>query len=253
MTRERVSRLCVLVLIVLVCPWAVQGEEARNLSPGLPILMEDAYAIEHRAMELRAGLRYALNDDGDDALAVVPEFAIGALPQLEVRGRLYLGDTRVDEFENLDLQVGALYSFNAESGNLPAFAAGADIRLPTGDDSEGVDLALKGIASKALEAHRLHANLGLTFVGDPGHHKRSHRWLGGVGYDLPLSDQVLLVADVAGFSSVKKGEKTVYLLEVGARMQLDERSVVSGALGGGFGGSHEAPDLTITIGYQRRF
>ena len=73
-----------------------------------------------------------------------------------------------------DLSIGALYNFNTETLQLPAFAARIEVGLPTGVNSRGVDTELTGVMTRSFGRWRTHVNLGYTFLGSPQQNERVH-------------------------------------------------------------------------------
>lgn len=218
-----------------------------NTDAGRPVRIEDAYAIERRAVELQmAPFRLERARGGAYRWGVEPELAIGLFPrtQLEIGFPLahvegFAGRRRT-ALAGIDASV--LYNLNIET-RLPALAVVADVLLPVGALApDKAYPSFKAIATKTFPWARFHLN-GQVTIGDApvtptaGNSSASStelsRWLVGIAVDrtLPLRS-LLLTAELVTLQPIDAAEPTAWDMAAGARYQLSPRLAVDG--GGGY-------------------
>lgn len=78
--------------------------------------------------------------------------------------------------------------------------------------------------------------------------ERDDRYLFGLGYSQPLSSDLVLTTDIYR-ETQRMRRNTSNMVEVGARYLLTPQTVLSGAIGGGFGGQR-TENYSVTIGLQ---
>lgn len=230
-----------------------------NTDAGRPVRIEDAYAIERRAVELQmAPFRLERSRGGSYRWGIEPEIAIGLLPrtQFEIGFPLAhvegLAGRRTTALAGIEASV--LYNLNAET-RLPALAVVADVILPAG--AMGPDKAypsFKAIATKTFPWARFHVN-GQVTVGDApvaiaggtAPTAELSRWLVGVAVDrtLPLRS-LLLTAELVTSQPINAAEQTAWDVAGGARYQLSPRLAVDG--GGGYRLSGDDAGWFLTAG-----
>ena len=229
--------------------WAAAQTDYYNTDAGRPIQIEDAYAVERRALELQvAPLRLERARGGTYQWGVEPEVAVGILPrtQLEVGLPLAFVDAgagaRAAGLAGVDLSV--LHNLNVET-SIPALAVVADVLLPAG--ALGPDRAypsLKGIATRTFSWARFHVNAQYTF-GDrlPAASAAASRvgplaaelarWTGGVAVDRTFPLRSLLVSgELVARRPLREGEDVEWNSAAGLRYQLSPR--VAADAGGGY-------------------
>ena len=237
-----------------------------NLETGFPLTIEDAYPVGKNAIEVQTLSRYIrLRDDpeGDGLFELSPRLEWGALPnfQLSLEAPYFLGDGSMAD--SGEVGVEGLYNFNTETLTLPALSLAAGLHRPYGQDGEdgGLESSLTFLSTLSLGAPDPYAASPFTFVPrqvhlnatwshnfDPLPTERDDRYLIGVGYSQPLSNDLVLVADVFRETEREEGE-ALNAAEVGARYIVTPQTVVSAAAGVGFGGER-TEDFRITIGLQ---
>ena len=123
---------------------------------------------------------------------------------------------------------------------------------PTGRDSDGVDTALKVLATKSLGgrvSHRMHANLIVEHNADAAPAERTHRRAAVIGYDRRVTPDLMVVADLVYAQARERGEAD-RLVEVGARYRVAS-DVLGFGLGRGLGSSQT--DWRLLVSYQHSF
>lgn len=218
-----------------------------NTDAGRPVRIEDAYAIERRAVELQvAPFRLERARGGSYRWGIEPEFAVGLFPRTQVEIGFPIAHvegvagTRRTALGGIDASV--LYNLNTET-RLPALAVVADVLLPVGAMApDKAYPSFKAIATKTFPWARFHVN-GQVTIGDAptlavGNSSTASsvelsRWLVGVAVDrtLPLRS-LLLTAEVVTSQPLDAAEQAAWDVAGGARYQVSPRLAVDG--GGGY-------------------
>ena len=235
-----------------------------NLDAGRPLSFDDAESIAYReqAIEFGAGLNLPSNR------SVGGSFDIEYLYGFALNSHLVIGidpsvggkaDTDETDFDVGNLSVGVFHNFHREYDNVPAFALRGDVGFPTGRDSRGVDLRVRGIASKTVgQYNRLHLNLDLNVKTDVDAEERSVIPGLILGYSRPLGypkrfDRTFLAQMGVRASQDTKGG-AILLTGVGLRQQVSLRSVVDIGLEGDIAtGAGERSELRLKVGYSFGF
>ncbi len=218
-----------------------------NTDAGRPVRIEDAYAIERRAVELQlAPFRLERARGGSYRWGIEPEFAVGLFPRTQVEIGFPIAHvegvagTRRTALGGIDASV--LYNLNTET-RLPALAVVADVLLPVGAMApDKAYPSFKAIATKTFPWARFHVNGQVTIgdaptmpVGTSGSTASAElsRWLVGVAIDrtLPLRS-LLLTAEIVTSQPLNAAEAKAWDVAGGARYQMSPRLAVDG--GGGY-------------------
>ena len=222
-----------------------------NLEEGLPVEVEDAFPIGFRGRELQLSSRYDRTDDDKNRLRIEPSLEIGVFRNAQVRvlAPFLFGDA--DKTGSGDVAAEVFYNLNQESLALPAFATAVQAQFPTGRDRKGVEFQVKGILSKTIPGtsrfQRVHANVTWTGNASAGDEMRDSRWKGVLGYQIRVTSDWMLVADVLREEEREKG-KASNIAEVGFRVPLTPLIVLSAGVGAGF--LDDSPPFRATLGLQ---
>jgi hypothetical protein len=235
-----------------------------NLDAGRPLSFDDAESIAYReqSIEFGAGLNLPSNR------SVGGSFDIEYLYGFALNSHLVIGldpsvggkaDTDDTDFDVGNLSVGVFHNFNREYDNVPAFAIRGDLGFPTGRDSRGVDVRLRGIASKTVGQYdRLHLNLDLNLKTDVDNEERSVIPGLILGYSRPIGypkrfDKTFL-AEMGVRASQDREGGAILLTGVGLRQQVGLQSVVDIGLEGDIAtGAGERSELRFKVGYSFGF
>jgi Putative MetA-pathway of phenol degradation len=246
---------CVLLLPV----WAF-GIDHKNLDEGRPLRLDDAYAISTGEIEVEVGAGFTLQRRGTDRGFLPVEVLIGALPNFQIGvGTVLSTDPRdIDEpAKSGDLSLGVLYNFNQETLVMPAFGARIEVNLPTGVDSHGVEVELKGIVTKSFERVSVHLNAGYEFLTDAARGERHGRYELVLGASVPLGapqyTRATLIADVFTEQIVHRGEPNVVGAEVGFRYQLTPSIIWDLGVGTEFAGPADRSRFFLNTGLSFGF
>lgn len=219
-----------------------------NTDAGRPIRVEDAYAIERRAIELQmAPLRLERERAGNYRWGIEPEIAVGLLPrtQFEIGFPMVHAEgprgTRMTALAGIEMS--ALYNLNAET-SLPALAIVADVVVPAGPLGPNSTIpSLKAIATKTTPWARFHVNAQYTFDDNatadvvpgttPPANAELSQWMAGIAVDktLPLRS-MLFTAEVVTSQPLQEGLQRRLDVAGGTRMQFSPR--VAFDVGGGY-------------------
>ena len=239
-----------LALITNPAPLAAQTDYY-NTDAGRPVQIEDAYATERYAFEVKlAPVRLERLKGGVYNWAVEPELAYGILPRTHIEVELPLaytdfgGNRSRSGVAGLDLSL--FHNLNVETGTLPALALRADVLFPVG--ALGPDrtyASLKGIATRTYSVARFHVNGQYTFgsrqdeqptqllsvSGSAGGVEVS-RWLAGIAVDktFPLR-AILVTADFFARQPIVEEDALDYNVGTGIRYQVTPKWAIDGGLG----------------------
>jgi hypothetical protein len=233
-----------------------------NIDANRPLNFDDAESIGFREQAIDLGAALTI-PEGE---SVGGEFEIEYLYGFARNTHLNIGiDPSIEseddetEFSIGDVSVGVFHNFNREYNNTPAFAIRGDVAFPTGNDSEGVDFHLRGIASKTVgQYNRLHLNLdaNLTTATDDG----DRSFVPGVilGYSRPIGYPTnftrTFLAEVGVRASNVEDDGVVTSLGVGLRQQIGYQSILDlGIQGDIAGNSGETNELRLVAGYSFAF
>lgn len=264
LTKQALAVLGATAFVVLVAHPA-RAVDHFNIDANRPLSFDDAESIAFGEMSLEVGAALTLPNERDVGGAFDVEFLYGFAPNTHfnigidpvIGGRADSEDT---DFDPGDLSVGIFHNFNREYGNTPAFAVRADTYFPTGDDSEGVDFRLRGIASKTVGQYdRLHMNLDLNVNTDTDEDERSVVPGLVLGYSRPLGyprrfNQTGL-AELGVRLGDEEGTDAVVTAGIGLRQQVDYQSVLDIGLQGELatGEDDQRDQLRLVVGYSTAF
>jgi hypothetical protein len=253
-------RLLIVTILVVLMPATAWTLDHKNLDEGRPLRLEDAYPIAAGELAVEVGAGFALQRRSSDRGIFEIEVLYGALPNLQVGLGTMLSTAphEIDEpTKSGDLRLSALYNLNQETLWVPAFAFKGALTFPTGVDSAGVDVELKGIVTRSIDRLSFHFNAGYELVGGARRGERDGRYLLVLGASYPVGapryTRTTLVGDVFTEQSVRRGDSNVVGLEVGFRHQLTQRIVWDAGIGTEFAGPADRSPLFFTTGISVGF
>jgi len=254
---------CGLGFVLLgVLPAGVLGQtDYYNTDAGRPVRIEDAYATERYAFELK--LAPVLLERAGAGLynwAVEPEIAYGLLPRTHVEVGLPLvlidagGGSSDAGVAGLELSL--LHNLNVETQTLPALGLRADVLLPVGRFAPDRTYAsLTALLTRTWSFARLHLNGRYTAGASPaqaaGGGAEVDRWLAGFALDraFPLS-ALLLIAEVYARQPIDPAEAIDWHTGTGVRYQLSPRLALDAGIGRRLTGN---PSWYLTFGTAYAF
>jgi hypothetical protein len=261
MTRLRPVQLhAVAAAFSLAFPAATLAQtDYYNTDAGRPLIVEDAYPLEYRGLELQvAPVRLERTSSGVYHWAMEPELAFGVLPRTHVEIGfpvvfLDAGATRRTT-ALAGVELSALHNFNVET-RIPAIAIAGEVLLPVGGLGPARAYpALKGIATRTFQWARIHANAAYTFGAEPesgaGGLAEVSRWMAGVAIDraFPLRS-VLPGAELVARQPIHSDEELEWVAGAGTRYQLNPRWAVDAGAGYVMTGSERPWSVTFGGAY----
>jgi hypothetical protein len=249
----------VLALLVLASP-AVAQKDYYNLDKNRPVRIEDAYATERYALEVKlAPLRLERESGGIYNWGFDPEISYGILPRTNIEigfpFEVVDGDDEGRGSGLSGIEFSAFHNLNIETRGLPALGVRASMVAPVGASSgEGLYPSLTGIATRSYPWARFHVNAQYTFGSSPDAGEGEavdpphgvSRWLAGVAVDrvFPL-DAYLLIADVYAQQPLHAGDPIEWNAGAGFRYQVNPFLAVDAGVGRRFTGD---PAWYFTLG-----
>jgi len=244
------SRFACALLVACTClivhpSRAAAQTDYYNTDGGRPLRIEDATAVEWRAIELQLA-PFSLERHGSRwQPSLEPELAFGILPRTHLSlgfplQRLERPTPGDDPLTGLGgVHVSLFHQLNVET-RLPALAVRGEVLLPAGPLGAGRAIpSLTGIATRTLSALgpvRVHANATVTFgealtggdaAPDGAEANEIPRWLAGVSIDRAFPVQyTLIAAELLAERGLADGSDVTWHAGVGVRHQLTARFVL---------------------------
>jgi hypothetical protein len=237
---------CAALLLLLGAAPALAQKDYYNLDKNRPVRIEDAYATERYAVEVKvAPLRLERESGGVYHWGFDPEIAYGILPRTSVEVGFPFAIVDGGEGERRSglsgIELSAFHNLNIETRTLPAMAIRGDVVFPVGGlSADRVYPSLTGIATRSYSWARLHLNAQYTFGAAPEEggeaaevvpHEAS-RWLAGVAVDrvFPL-DAYLLIADVYAQQPLHADDPVEWNAGGGIRYQVNPYLAIDAGVG----------------------
>ena len=253
--------------LLLVTRGAAAQTDYYNTDTGRPITIEDAYAIEYRAIELQlAPLRLERGEGAAYRWGVEPELALGLFPRTQVElafpiewiDRGARGNSSTAGLAGIELS--ALHNLNVET-SIPAFALAADLLIPAGSLApERAYPSLKGIVTKTFTWARLHLNARYTFgdraepaTNPDADHANGDlsRWLAGIAVDRTLALRSLLfTGEVVAREPLAVDDRLQWSTATGLRYQLSPRVATDAGAGYRLSGADRGWFLTFGAAFS---
>lgn len=261
-SRARARRLATLAftpVLLLGASAANAQTDYYNTDAGRPLQIEDAYATERYAFELKlASVKLERAAGGRYNFGIEPEIAYGILPRTHIEIGLPIAHqdmgNRSSRSGVAGLELSAMHNLNAETRTLPALGIRGDLLFPVGGlGPDRTYASLKGIATRTLSVARFHINGQYTFGDEPTTESggiEAARWLGGIAIDktLPLKS-LLLAADFYGRQPLHENEDIDYNVGAGFRYQTSPNFLLDAGLARRLTGPERGWALTFGTAY----
>jgi hypothetical protein len=224
-----------------------------NTDRGRPVQVEDAYAAERHAFELKlapARLEWAAGE-GNASWEIEPEIAYGLLPRTHVDIGVPVAFTTTASGARRNgvagLELSLMHNLNAETRTVPALGLRADVLAPVGPLApKRTYTTFTGMLTRTFRPLRVHVNAQVTAGAAPrlptsvpsltseessSGAERLSRWLAGVAVDktFPLHS-VLLTAELLARQPLARAEKDTELV-AGAGLRLQASPTIALDLG----------------------
>jgi hypothetical protein len=241
-----------------------------NTDRGRPIQIEDAYATERYAFELKLAPVRLERARGVNSWEVEPEIAYGILPRTHVEIGLPVGYTDLGTagtrsgIAGVDLSV--MHNLNAETSTLPALGLRADFLAPVGRLAPDRAYAtFTGMATRTFSWMRFHVNAQVTAGATPViasissiaptnegaiNATEQSRWLAGIAADktFPLH-AVLLTGELFARQPILDTESVEYSVGTGVRFQSTPTLALDAGVGRRLNGEDRAWYVTFGTAY----
>lgn len=196
---------------------------------------------EHDPITLLTELQYT--PDGNDFLRNM---------QLILGVPVVMGLGAVDG--NADIEFGWQQRWITEEGAMPSISTLAEIRIPSGYHSSGVDGALTGIVAKDLGPGTMYVNgFVKTANGNNIEDLRHFQWGASAGYKWRVNDQFALIGDYAIKSSEQEGHADINVLEFAGQYEVNEHLTIGPGIVIGLDDNDETPNfgagVTATVSF----
>jgi len=257
--------------ILLSAPLLGAQTDYYNTDAGRPVQIEDAYATERYAFELKlAPLRLERGIGGVYNFGVEPEIAYGILPRTHVEIGLPLAYNDLGGGQSSSgvagVELSAFHNLNAETRTLPALGLRADVLLPVGPlGPDRTYTSLKGIATRTFSIARFHVNGQYTFgssdediltspvpdgTAEAAGAVEVSRWLVGAAVDKTFPLRAMLVtADFFVRQPISDAEDVDYNIGTGIRYQVNPKFNIDGGLGRRINGPDQGWFVTFGTAY----
>jgi hypothetical protein len=246
MIRKYSAALSSAVLLLAAAAPAAAQKDYYNTDRNRPVRIEDAYATERYALEMKiAPLRLERENGGIYTWGLDPEIGYGILPRTSVEIGFpfaVIDGGGVGSAGLAGIELSAFHNLNVETLGLPAFGIRADVMLPVGSlAGAGMYPSVTGIATRTFTWARFHVNgeYGLgdgPEAGEREHHAAS-RWLAGLAIDrtFPLM-AMLIIGDVHARQPLDAGAEVEWNAGAGARYQVNPYLALDAGVGRRFTG-----------------
>ena len=140
-----------------------------------------------------------------------------------------------------------------EAGFLPAFATWAEMRIPSGEGSSGVDGELHfNVTKELLPSFRGHLEGFIETAngargGEEKDNRRDFQWGVGPGFDYSFSDDTIVALNYLMRSSEGYGHHNQNILELGLAQRIAANQCFKLALDVGLDGAEETPNFGAKV------
>lgn len=145
---------------------------------------------------------------------------------------------------NADLEFGWQQRWIKENGNMPTIATYAQMRIPSGYHSSGVDGTLTGIVAKDVGPGTMYLNAFATTVnGDNIEDVRHFQWGFRGGYKWRISEEWAFITDYVHQSSEEEGHANSNELELSGEWHVNEHLTIGPGIIIGLDDNEETPNF----------
>jgi len=235
-----------LALLLLLLPTVVTAQhDYRNLDRHRPIATEDAYPVEHGALELMFPFAHE-RAGGEGEWMLEPEMMWGFADRMMagLGAPIALGEGG----GLAALRPFAFATLAREGPRRPALALRLDGTLPVGSlGGEGPTASLTAIATRSFGASRAHVNVAATAAraADAPLDDAPARWRASLGFDHTLWRRSMVVMADVRYEEALDGAGA-WLAGAGVRMQFSPTMVLDAGVARRL--SAGGPDLVLTAG-----
>ena len=238
-----------------------------NIDGGRPLRFDDAESIAWRERAFEYGLSaYSPFRRGGLGAGFAAELLYGYRvnsyvsldfdPTIGARG-----GTTDKRFDAGNVGIGLFHNFNRETLTAPAFAVRTDVYLPTGRGARGLELRVRGVASRTFaQYNRVHLNVDANVQTNAGRGDRAFIPAVTVGLTRPLGYPTRFdrtgLAELGTRASTETGRGAIFYAGVGVRQQVTVRSVLDVGVSSDFAatnGNAARDTVRLVAGYSTQF
>lgn len=211
--------------------------------------LEDGQPGEPGHFELKTDIGWQTKSGEHDPVLLTPEltytfdgseFLRNMELGLSVPMELGLGG----EPGNGDVEIAWLQRWVREDGMMPTISTVAEIRVPSGYHSSGVDGTLTGVIAKNLGPGTMFLN---GFIKTANGHNiddlRHFQWGARAGYKWQVRDDLAFIVDYVNQSSEEEGNANSNLLELSSEWRVNEHLTIGPGIVIGLDDNEETPNL----------
>jgi hypothetical protein len=229
-----------------------------DLKSGYPLQVQDAYAIPTGEIRLQSTFtfdrRVGTDSRHGDLFSMKPEIQYGITPTIYAHALIPVytgsGPTRTTG----DVIGGVFWNFLDETNGRPAMGISADLEIPTGTRSAGLDTLLYYYVTKnigtGLGHDRVHANIGWIHNSGGYPDEREDLYVIRAGYSRMMFPDTLVGVDFVR-EKLRQQHLTENIIEIGALHSMSRWLNLSVTLGVGM--CDESPDYRIGGGVQLKW
>lgn len=227
-----------------------------GLSTEIPIMVEDAAAIEKGNVDLRLRSFFdrLKENGGRNRLTVDPEIEVGVANGLSLKANPAYRVGNADDAQQGDVKLSAEINLLAPKDGRLGLSVEPLVDIPYGSGNMATEVGIIGRLTQPLgtssRAPRLHVNLGWRRLIDPESDQRENRFLMVAGVNVAVAENTALAFDVVRDQQQERG-KADNLVEVGVRHLIGDDLALGAGVGVGFG--PDSPRYRVLLGVQRSF
>jgi hypothetical protein len=229
-----------------------------DLKTGYPLQLQDAYAVPTGEIRPQSTFQFDRRVGRDnahgDVFSMKPEVQWGVAPFAHLRAEIPIYTGSGPTSTSGDVILGGFYNFLDETNGRPAMGISADIEIPTGTHSRGIDPILFYYVTKSIgtgNGHdRIHANIGWIHNSGALPDERDDLYVLRAGYSREMFVNTVVGVDFVREKLRQRGI-TENIIEIGALHRLTQLLNLSVTLGVGV--ADESPDYRIGAGVQLRW
>ena len=246
--------------LVLAAPTATAQTDFYNTDRGRPVQIEDAYATERYAFELKlAPVRLERERGGAYNWSLDPEIAYGIFPRTHIEIGLPLAYREVGAQHSAGLaglELSLMHNLNIETETWPALGIRADVLAPVGNLAPSrAYSSVTGMATRTFHWARFHVNGQYTAGGapsstSPAANAEISRWLAGLAIDktYPLRS-TLITAEFFAKQPIVSTERVEYVTGAGVRYQQSPTVALDAGVGRRLNGDARGWYVTFGTAY----
>ncbi|MDB6058976.1 MAG: hypothetical protein JWO95_2820 [Verrucomicrobiales bacterium] len=229
-----------------------------DLKTGYPLQVQDAFAVPTGEIRPQSTFQFDRRVGSDnahgDVFSMKPEVQWGIAPFAHLRAEIPIYTGSGPTSTSGDFIIGGFYNFLDETNGRPAMGISADIEIPTGTHSRGIDPMFFYYVTKSIGtgngADRIHANIGWIHNSGAFNDERDDLYVLRAGYSRKMFVDTVVGIDFVR-EKLRQHHVTENVIEIGALHRLTELLNLSVTLGVGV--ADESPDYRLGAGVQFRW